>query len=105
MDECCLSFTLLLKHDSKDEDYAFRCIFNRDENSSLTFSVASSADTNLDVIEQSQQMKKDQKGLKQVLNEIAPLSLGDALKVLMKYPPKTTVEQLAESSGLSDKTI
>lgn len=39
------------------------------------------------------------------MNEIAPLSLGDALKVLMKYPPKTTVEQLAESSGLSDKTI
>lgn len=105
MDECGLSFTLLLKHDSKDEDYVFRCIFNRDENSSLTFNVAFSADTNLDVIEQSQQMKKDQKGLKQVLNEIAPLSLGDALKVLMKYPPKTTVEQLAESSGLSDKTI
>ena len=94
-----------LKHDLKDEDYVFRCILNRDENSSLTFNVAFSADANLDVIEQSQQMKKDQKGLKQVLNEIAPLSLGDALKVLMKYPPKTTVEQLAESSGLSDKTI
>ncbi|EOI6006815.1 MULTISPECIES: hypothetical protein [Enterococcus] len=105
MDECCLSFTLSLKHDSKDEDYVFRCILNRDENSSLTFNVAFSADAKLDVIEQSQQMKKDQKGLKQVLNEIAPLSFGDALKVLMKYPPKTTVEQLAESSGLSDKTI
>lgn len=105
MDECCLSFTLSLKHDSKYKDNIFRCILNRDENSRLTFNVAFSADANLDVIEQSQQMKKDQKSLKQVLNEIAPLSFSDALKVLMKYLPKTTVEQLAESSCFSDKTI
>jgi len=50
-------------------------------------------------------MKKDQEGLKQVLNDIAPLNFGEALKLLMKYPPRTTVEQLAEISGLSDKTI
>lgn len=105
IDECCLSFTLSLKHDLKDEDYVFRCILNRDENSSLTFNVAFSTDANLDVLEQAQQMKSDQEGLKQVLNEIASLNFGDALKLLMAHPPKTTVEQLAELSGLSDKTI
>lgn len=51
MNECCLTFTLLLKHDSKDEEYVFRCILNRDENSSLTFNVAFRKDANLDVLE------------------------------------------------------
>lgn len=51
MNECCLTFTLLLKHDSKDEEYVFKCILNRDENSSLTFNVAFRKDANLDVLE------------------------------------------------------
>lgn len=105
MNECCLSFTLSMKSNNGGYSFAFECMLNRDERSGLTFNVAFNRESNLSVLEQAQQMKKDQEELKKVLDDIGVLDFGSALTYLMKQPPRLSNEKLAEYVGLSDKTI
>lgn len=105
MDECCVVFDLILKSvNDYGEHYYTECVLFRDVDSGLIFEAQFSLDANEDVQKKAQELSDYNKDVMNIIKEIHPGDFGYSLKALMKWS-EVTVEQLAEKSLISTKTL
>jgi len=105
MDECCVVFDLILKSvNDYGEHYYTECVLFRDVDSGLVFEAQFSIDANEDVQKKAQEISLYNKDVMSIIKEIHPGEFGYSLKALMKWS-EVTVEQLAEKSLISTKTL
>lgn len=102
--ECCVAFDLSVKSVNKyGEKYYTECVLFRDADSGLEFQAIFSEDKNISVQKKATDIAMFNKEIMDVMKTL-PQDFALALKVLMKWK-KITVENLAEKSLLSSKTI
>lgn len=104
MDECCLAFTLKVKHTNKyGEQFYKECVLYRDVNSGLHFEAQFSTENNANVMTQADVVTETYKEVTDLKNTLTNV-FSDSLVKIMEWA-EITVEELAEQSRLSTKTI
>ena len=105
MDECCIVFDLILQSTNDyGEHYYTECVLFRDADSGLVFEAKFTPAGNEDVQKKAQELSMYNKDVMSIIKEIHPGDFGYSLKALMKWSG-VTVEQLAEKSLISTKTL
>jgi len=104
LDECCLAFDLKVKHANKySEQFYKECVLYRDVNSGLHFEAKFSPENSGSAMEKAKAISELSKEVTPLLTTL-PKVFSVSLVKIMEWA-EITVEQLAESSKLSEKTI
>lgn len=104
LDECCLVFNLKVKHASKySEQFYKECVLYRDVNSDLHFEAKFSPENSKSAVDKANAISELNKEITELLVTL-PKVFSTSLVKIMEWA-EISVEELAESSKLSSKTI
>lgn len=104
VDECCLAFTLKVKHANKyGEQFYKECVLYRDANSGLHFEAHFAPESSADAMAKADALSKMNKEIME-LKSTLPMVFSDSLVKIMDWA-EVTEEELAASAKLSAKTI
>lgn len=104
LDECCLAFNLKVKHASKySEQFYKECVLYRDVNSGLHFEAKFSPENSKSAVDKANAISELNKEITELLVTL-PKVFSTSLVKIMEWA-EISVEELAESSKLSSKTI
>lgn len=104
IDECCLAFSLTLKHANKySEQFYKECVLYRDANSGLYFEAHFSPDSSKSALEKANAITELNDEISSLLANL-PTTFTGSLEKIMEWRG-ITVEELAEESRLSSRTI
>lgn len=104
LDECCLAFELTIKHANKySEQFYKECVLYRDVNSGLHFEAKFSPENSKSAVDKAKAISELNKEITDLLATL-PKVFSVSLVKIMEWA-EISVEELAESSKLSSKTI
>ena len=104
VDECCLAFDLKVKHANKySEQFYKECVLYRDVNSGLHFEAKFSPENSKSAVDKANAISELNKEITELLATL-PKVFSTSLVKIMEWA-EISVEELAESSKLSSKTI
>ncbi len=104
IDECCLAFDLKVKHASKySEQFYKECVLYRDVNSGLHFEAKFAQENSNSAVEKAKAISDLNKEITDLLATL-PKVFSTSLVKIMEWA-EISVEELAENSKLSSKTI
>lgn len=104
IDECCLAFTLKVKSTNKyQEEFYKECVLFRDANSGMVFEAHFAADKSKTVTDKAKTMTACGKEVMDMMSRL-PRTFPESLNMLIEWS-ELTMEDLAERSLLSDRTI
>jgi len=104
VDECCLAFDLKVKHANKySEQFYKECVLYRDVNSGLHFEAKFSPENSKSAVDKANAISELNKEITELLTTL-PKVFSTSLVKIMEWA-EISVEELAESSKLSSKTI
>ena len=104
IDECCLAFKLKVKHANKyGEQFYKECVLYRDANSGLHFEAQFAPENSKTVLDKANAIAALNSDVDEILS-VLPTSFNASLVKLMDWV-EISVEELAENSKLSSKTI